>query len=37
VDRILDPVETRADLLVALEVATRYDDDRPFRTGVLQV
>src|SRR5262249_20285753 len=37
VDRILDPAETRAALLVALEVATRYDDGRPFKTGVLQV
>jgi acetyl-CoA carboxylase carboxyltransferase component len=37
VDRIVDPGETRADLLVALEVAIRYDDGRAFRTGVLQV
>src|SRR5262249_43925207 len=37
VDRILDPAETRAALLGALEVATRYDDGRPFKTGVLQV
>jgi acetyl-CoA carboxylase carboxyltransferase component len=37
VDRILDPVETREALLMALEVATRYDDGREFRTGVLQV
>jgi acetyl-CoA carboxylase carboxyltransferase component len=37
VDAILDPVQTRAALLTALEVATRYDDGRPFRTGVLQV
>jgi acetyl-CoA carboxylase carboxyltransferase component len=37
VDRILDPVETREALLLALEVATRYDDGREFRTGVLQV
>jgi len=37
VDRILDPVETRQALLLALEVATRYDDGREFRTGVLQV
>ncbi len=37
VDRIIDPTETRADLLVALEVATRFDDGRPFKTGVLQV
>jgi acetyl-CoA carboxylase carboxyltransferase component len=37
VDRIIDPAETREALLVALEVATRYDDGRPFRTGVLQV
>jgi acetyl-CoA carboxylase carboxyltransferase component len=37
VDRILDPAETRDALLVALEIATRHDDGRPFRTGVLQV
>jgi 3-methylcrotonyl-CoA carboxylase beta subunit len=37
VDKILDPAETRDALLLALEVATRYDDGRPFRTGVLQV
>ena len=29
--------ETRDALLLALEVATRHDDGRPFRTGVLQV
>ena len=37
VDGILDPVQTRQALLLALEVATRYDDGREFRTGVLQV
>jgi acetyl-CoA carboxylase carboxyltransferase component len=37
VDKVLDPAETRAALLVALAVATRHDDGRPFRTGVLQV
>lgn len=37
VDRILDPVQTRESLLLALEIATRYDDGREFRTGVLQV
>ena len=37
VDKILDPAETREALLVALEIATRHDDGRPFRTGVLQV
>ncbi len=37
VDAILDPAQSRAALLTALEVATRYDDGRPFRTGVLQV
>jgi acetyl-CoA carboxylase carboxyltransferase component len=37
VDKILDPVETRAALLVALEVATRHDEGKPFHTGVLQV
>jgi acetyl-CoA carboxylase carboxyltransferase component len=37
VDKILDPAETRDALLLALEVAVRYDDKRPFCTGVLQV
>jgi acetyl-CoA carboxylase carboxyltransferase component len=37
VDGILDPVETREVLLTALSVATRHDDGRPFKTGVLQV
>jgi acetyl-CoA carboxylase carboxyltransferase component len=37
VDKILDPAETRDALLVALEIATRYDEGRPFKTGVLQV
>lgn len=37
VDAVLDPAQTRPALLLALEVATRYDDGRPFRTGVLQV
>jgi acetyl-CoA carboxylase carboxyltransferase component len=37
VDKILDPAETRDALLVALEIATRHDDGRPFKTGVLQV
>jgi 3-methylcrotonyl-CoA carboxylase beta subunit len=37
VDAILDPAQTRAALLTALEVAIRYDEGRPFKTGVLQV
>ncbi len=37
VDRVLDPAESRAALLLALEVATRHDEGQPFRTGVLQV
>jgi 3-methylcrotonyl-CoA carboxylase beta subunit len=37
VDRIIDPVETREVLLMALELATRFDEGREFRTGVLQV
>jgi acetyl-CoA carboxylase carboxyltransferase component len=37
VDKILDPVETRSALLLALAVATGHDDGRPFKTGVLQV
>jgi acetyl-CoA carboxylase carboxyltransferase component len=37
VDKIIAPAETRAALLTALSVATRCDDGRPFKTGVLQV
>jgi acetyl-CoA carboxylase carboxyltransferase component len=37
VDRIIEPAETRNALLLALEVATRYDEGKPFKTGVLQV
>ncbi|MBO0697211.1 MAG: acyl-CoA carboxylase subunit beta [Zavarzinella sp.] len=37
VDRIVRPEETRSVLLTALAVATRHDDARPFKTGVLQV
>jgi acetyl-CoA carboxylase carboxyltransferase component len=37
VDRIIEPAGTRRELLTALAVATRHDEGRPFRTGVLQV
>jgi 3-methylcrotonyl-CoA carboxylase beta subunit len=37
VDKIIDPAETRDALLLALEVATRHDEGKPFKTGVLQV
>jgi 3-methylcrotonyl-CoA carboxylase beta subunit len=37
IDAILNPLETRAALLLALEVATRFDEGRPFKTGVFQV
>jgi acetyl-CoA carboxylase carboxyltransferase component len=37
VDRIVRPEDTRSALLTALDIATRYDDGRPFRSGVLQV
>lgn len=37
VDEIIDPADTRAALLMALEVSTRHAEDEPFRTGVLQV
>jgi acetyl-CoA carboxylase carboxyltransferase component len=37
VDAIVKPEDTRSALLAALAVATRYDDGRPFKTGVLQV
>ncbi len=37
VDKIIEPAETRSALLTAVSIATRYDDGRPFKTGVLQV
>jgi 3-methylcrotonyl-CoA carboxylase beta subunit len=37
VDAIISPEETRAALLMALAVATRYDAGLPFKTGVFQV
>jgi 3-methylcrotonyl-CoA carboxylase beta subunit len=37
VDKIIQPEETRSALIAALAVATRHDDGRPFKTGVLQV
>jgi 3-methylcrotonyl-CoA carboxylase beta subunit len=37
VDAILDPAETRGELIQSLEVATRQASDEPFRLGVYQV
>ncbi len=37
VDAIVQPEETRAALLLALDVATRFDEGRVFKTGVFQV
>jgi 3-methylcrotonyl-CoA carboxylase beta subunit len=37
VDKIIDPAETRVALLTALCVATRPDECKTFKTGVLQV
>jgi acetyl-CoA carboxylase carboxyltransferase component len=37
VDRIIDPLETREELVFALELATRHVDQEPFRLGVFQV
>ena len=37
VDGIVPPERTRETLLTALDVATRFDDGRQFKTGVLQV
>jgi len=37
VDAIVQPQDTRAALLTALAVATRFDEGKPFKTGVLQV
>ena len=37
VDAIITPEETRKAMLTALAVATRFDDGKPFKTGVFQV
>ena len=37
IDRIVQPENTRANLLEALAVATRFDSGKVFKTGVLQV
>lgn len=37
VDAIVQPEHTRSVLLTALTTATRYDDGKPFKTGVFQV
>lgn len=37
VDELIEPAQTRATLIQALEIATRHADDEPFRTGVYQV
>ena len=37
VDAIISPAETRKAMLSVLTVATRFDDGRQFKTGVLQV
>lgn len=37
VDAVIEPEATRHALQIALDVATRHDDGRPFKTGVLQV
>jgi acetyl-CoA carboxylase carboxyltransferase component len=37
IDGIVEPADSRTTLLTALEIATRFDDGRPFKTGVLQV
>lgn len=37
VDRIIDPAQTRGELIFALETATRHADAEPYRLGVFQV
>jgi acetyl-CoA carboxylase carboxyltransferase component len=37
VDQIVSPHDSRAALLFAVDVSIRFDDGRPFQTGVLQV
>jgi len=37
IDDIIEPGDSRKTLLNALRIATRHDDGREFKTGVLQV
>jgi len=37
VDQMVESVQTRHLLSHAVEIVTRYDNPRPFQTGVLQV
>lgn len=37
VDKIIDPAQTREELIFALEIATRHAESEPFRLGVFQV
>jgi acetyl-CoA carboxylase carboxyltransferase component len=37
VDAIIEPARTRDVLSLALEIATRHDEGKPFKTGVIQV
>jgi acetyl-CoA carboxylase carboxyltransferase component len=37
VDKIIDPADTRATLITALEVVTRYVEQEPYKLGVFQV
>ena len=37
VDAILDPAETREELILSLEIVTRHAEDEPYRLGVFQV
>jgi 3-methylcrotonyl-CoA carboxylase beta subunit len=37
VDRIIDPAQTRDELIFAMQIATRHASDEPFRVGVYQV
>ena len=37
VDAIIEPDQTRSNLIAALTIVTRHAEEEPFRTGVLQV
>src|SRR5262249_31678468 len=37
VDRIIDPTQTREELIFAVELATRHAEPEPFKLGVFQV
>jgi acetyl-CoA carboxylase carboxyltransferase component len=37
IDRIIEPAQTRGELITALEIVTRHVDAEPYKLGVFQV